>query len=128
MATGKYINIDFPFQDSDKGFFLQLNDNDKQAIKSDLMHLILTRKGERLYLPDFGTNLLKYIFEQNESKTQSEIKDEISQTVKKYLPNLQINNVLVEQSEQNEYGATVRIDYTITDDVFVSTDFVIINV
>jgi phage baseplate assembly protein W len=128
MADGKYININFPFKDSAKGFFLDLNKSDSAAIKADLMHLILTRKGERLYLPDFGTNLLKYIFQPNDGVTQSEIKDEISQTVKKYLPNLQVNKVNVEESANSEFAATVRIDYTVTDDVFVSTDFIIINV
>ena len=110
MADGKYININFPFQDSSKGFFLDLNNSDSAAIKADLMHLILTRKGERLYLPDFGTNLLKYIFQPNDSATQSEIKTEISQTVKKYLPNLQVTEVVVEESSESEYAATVRID------------------
>jgi len=128
MADGKYININFPFQDSSKGFFLDLNNSDSAAIKADLMHLILTRKGERLYLPDFGTNLLKYIFQPNDSATQSEIKEEISQTVKKYLPNLQVDKVNVEESENSEYAATVRIDYTVTDDVFEATDFIIINI
>jgi hypothetical protein len=128
MADGRYININFPFQDSSKGFFLDLNNSDSAAIKADLMHLILTRKGERLYLPDFGTNLLKYIFQPNDSTTQSEIKEEISQTVKKYLPNLQVDKVNVEESENSEYAATVRIDYTVTDDVFETADFIIINI
>tara|TARA_R110000787_G_scaffold195872_1_gene307234 strand:- start:21 stop:407 length:387 start_codon:yes stop_codon:yes gene_type:complete len=128
MANGRYININFPFKSSTEGFFLDLNDNDKQAIKADLMHLILTRKGERLYLPDFGTNLLQFIFEPNDSITQSEIKSQISDTVKKYIPNLVINEVTVEQSNTSEYAATVRIDYTVTDDAFQATDFVLINI
>lgn len=127
MADGKYININFPFQDSAKGFFLELNDNDSAAIKADLMHLILTRKGERLYLPDFGTNLMKFIFEPNDSTTLSEIKEEISTVVKKYLPNLSINEIKVDQSSDSEYAATIKIDYTVTDDVFETSDFVIIN-
>lgn len=128
MANNRYININFPFKDSVKGFFLDLNDSDSAAIKADLMHLILTRKGERLYLPDFGTDLLKYIFNPNDSKTQGEIKQEISQVVKKYLPKLQVNEVTVTESVNSEYAATVRIDYTVTDDVFEATDFVIINI
>lgn len=128
MANGNYININFPFKDSVKGFFLDLNNSDSAAIKADLMHLILTRKGERLYLPDFGTDLLKYIFNPNDSKTQGEIKQELSQVVKKYLPKLQINEVSVTQSVNSEYAATVRIDYTVTEDVFEATDFIIINI
>ena len=126
-GNGKFINIAFPFKESDRGDFLQLNNSDKHAIKADLMHLILTRKGERLYMPDFGTDLLKYIFELNDVQTRSNLKSEINETVKKYLPNLQINEIIVEENPNNEYAVSVRIDYTITDGVFQETDFVIIQ-
>ena len=126
MAS-KFININYPFKDSDKGFFLDLTSTDAKAIKSDLMHLILTRKGERLYNPEFGTDLLKFIFEPNDNKTLSDIKLDIQTTVKKYIPNLNVDEITVEQSEVSEYIASVRIDYTITDDVFKEVDFVIIN-
>ena len=46
---GKFINIAFPFQQSSRGDLILLNDDDNKAIKSDLMHLILTKKGERLW-------------------------------------------------------------------------------
>ena len=128
MANGKYININYPFKDSNKGFFLDLTSDDNSAIKADLMHLILTRKGQRLYNPDFGTDLLRFIFEPNDGLTLNGIKEEITNVVKKYLPNLQINEVSVTESEESEYAAVVRIDYTITDNVFETTDFVIINI
>jgi len=128
MANGKYININYPFKDSHKGFFLDLNSDDNAAIKADLMHLILTRKGQRLYLPDFGTDLLKFIFEPEDGMTLGDIKQEITNVVKKYLPKLNITNISVDQSSDSEYAAVVRLDYTIIDDVFSTTDFVIINI
>jgi phage baseplate assembly protein W len=128
MANGKYININYPFKDSKKGFFLDLNADDNSAIKADLMHLILTRKGQRLYNPDFGTDLLKFIFEPDDTLTLAQVKAEISNVVKKYLPKLQVNQVIVDQSPDSEYAAVIRIDYTISEDVFTTTDFVIINV
>lgn len=128
MASGKYININYPFKNSSKGFFLDLNSDDNSAIKADLMHLILTRKGQRLYNPDFGTDLLRYIFQPEDGLTFNEIKNEIITVVKKYLPKLNITDVLVEESIESEYAAIVRIDYTITDDVFTTSDFVIINI
>lgn len=124
----KYININYPFKDSHKGFFLDLNSDDGPAIKADLMHLILTRKGQRLYNPDFGTDLLRFIFEPEDGLTLGQIKEEITNVIKKYLPKLQITQISVVQSTESEYAAVVRIDYTITDDVFTSTDFVIINI
>lgn len=123
----KSINIDFPFRDSDKGFFLRLNTVDSKAIKADLIHLILTNKGERLYLPDFGTNLRKYLFDPYDGITESEIKSEITTAIKKYIPNLKVNEITFQEAPQSQYGVVVRLDYTITEDVFETKDFVIIQ-
>jgi len=124
----KFINIRFPFKDSLKGFFVEMNQTDNEAIKSDLMHLILTQKGERLYNPEFGTNLLKFIFEPNDGTTFGDIRREITDTVKKYIPELQIDEVVIETPETNEYAAIITIDYTVTDGVFESKDFVKIKI
>ena len=127
-GNGKFINIAFPFQESNLGHFVKLNNDDNSAIKSDLMHLLLTRKGERLYMPDFGTDLLKYIFEMNDTTTTSSIRTEINDTIKKYLPNLSINNIEVTPSEANEYNVIVRVDYTVTEDTFQETDFILLQI
>ncbi len=127
MAT-KYININYPFKDSPKGFFLDLNQDDNSAIKADLLHLLLTRKGQRLYNPDFGTDLLRYIFEPEDNLTLNDIKTELSTSVKKYIPNLSIDNLTVEQSIENEYAAVATISYTVTDNVFSTQDTIIINI
>ena len=125
--NSKFINIDFPFQESSNGFFLNLNNVDTKAIRADLMHLLLTRKGERLYNPEFGTNLMRFIFEPNDGLTYSDIKLDIQTTVKKYIPNLNVDQFTVTENPDNEYKVDVRIDYTITDDIFKETDFIIIT-
>jgi phage baseplate assembly protein W len=127
MATGNYININFPFKNSNQGFFLDLNSTDNEAIKADLLHLLLTRKGQRLYLPNFGTDLLKFIFEPEDGMTLESIKSEISTEIKKYIPNLELNVLTVEQSPDNEYVALVTLQYTITDGVFQTSDILTIN-
>ena len=126
-GNGKFINIEFPFKDGNLGQFLNLTNEDSSAIKSDLMHLLLTRKGERLYLPDFGTDLLKYIFEFNDGDTRGDISRELNETVKKYIPNLTINKVDVTESQESEYAVVVRIDYTVTDETFQETDFILLQ-
>ncbi len=128
MANGKYINITYPFKDSKKGFFLDLTEQDNQAIKSDLLHLILTRRGQRLYNPDFGTDLLRFIFEPNDALTLQGVKDEIKTVVKRFLPKLQLDDILIEESPESEYAAVVTISYTITEDVFSTSDVIVINI
>jgi len=120
----RYINIRFPFQDDPEGKFLKLNSDSKQAIKSDLVHLLLTNKGERLYLPDFGANLRKYLFEPNDTTSTNGIKNEISEAVRKFIPNLTITELTTSPVEDNEHAVTVRIDYVVTTGAFQSSDFV----
>ena len=127
MANGRYININYPFKDSKKGFFLDLTEQDSQAIKADLLHLILTRRGQRLYNPDFGTDLMRFIFEPNDAMTEQGIKDEIRTVVKRFLPNLKLDEIIIAASPESEYAAVVTISYTISDDVFTSSDVIVIK-
>jgi phage baseplate assembly protein W len=154
MADGKTYGINFPFQKSRDGKYLSLSQNPDEEIRTDLLHLILTRKGSRYYLPDFGTRIYEFIFEPMDGPSFDAIKADIREAVDKYLPNIIINEITVmpylddlevqgELNMQNlgvggiyripgrgteEYTAKVRIDYTITDTAFESRDFIIINI
>lgn len=78
-------------------------------------------------MPDFGTDLYKYIFEPNDGITQADIALDIKTTVKKFIPNLTINDVIITRPKDEDHHAIVRLEYTITDDVFESQDFVTIT-
>jgi phage baseplate assembly protein W len=149
MAT---YGIDFPFRNSTKGDYLGMTETPEKEVRANLIHLILTRKGSRYYLPDFGTRLYEYIFEQNDLVTFNHIEDEIRTSVKKFIPNLDINSIEVISAEddpnevrtfaQDEderlfrvsdasskpYTAKVKIDYTVNNGAFSTSDFIIINI
>lgn len=124
----RYINIQFPFSDDPDGKFLKMNDEPKRSIKADLVHLLLTNKGERLYMPDFGANLRRYLFDPNDSTTTVGIKNEISEAVRKFIPNLNITELTVSPVEDNEHAVIVRIDYVVTTGAFQSVDFVTLKI
>ncbi len=152
MADGKTYGINFPFRDSYQGNYLSLSQTSDEEIRSNLVHLLLTRKGTRYYLPDFGTRLYEYIFEPLDGPTFSDIEAEIRDSVAEYLPGLTITNISItaaSDGEENkgtfvndagerefvvtnigqlEHTAKIKIDYTITDSAFNSSDFVIINI
>lgn len=119
------INIEFPFKDSSNGEYLKLTKTTMSAIKSDLMHIILTDKGERLYLPNFGTNLKKYIFEPLDEATINNIKIDIQKVVSDYIPNLIINNIQTEKPFDRAVKMTIF--FTITDNVFETRDSITID-
>jgi phage baseplate assembly protein W len=156
MANGVTYGVNFPFMDSLKGDYLSLSQSPDQEIRSSLIHLLLTRKGSRYYLPNFGSKLYEFIFEPFDGITFESVKDDIRDTVSEFIPNLVINDVIVlpyveyekefsdlssvnyENSQNNsfripgrtteEYTAKIRIDFTITDNAFQTRDFVIINI
>jgi len=119
-----FINIRFPFYDSEKGLFVDMTKTNKRAIKSSLMHLLLTNKGERLYSPEFGTDLKKFLFEPNIVTIQNDIKDEIQKAIDKFIPNLKIDRLDVEPIDGAEHSVIVKLEYTITNSTFNETDFI----
>jgi phage baseplate assembly protein W len=67
MAIG--YGIDFPFRDSILGDYVKMTQSRDEEIRANLVHLLLTRRGSRYYLPDFGTRLYEFIFDLNDSIT-----------------------------------------------------------
>ncbi len=152
MANGTTYGINFPFRDSYDGKYLDLSEVNDEEIRTDLIHLLLTRKGTRYYLPDFGTRLYEFIFEPLDGPTFSEIEAEIRASVEEYIPGITITKIDISaasEGEENkgtyindndervyrvsdigtlEHTARVKIDYIITNDAFNNSDFVIINI
>ena len=128
MAKRNLINPRFPFTNSVDGFFVDMTKTNNSAIKSDLIHLITTKKGERYYLPEFGTNLMRFIFEPNDGLTETGIVDELKTAVNRFIPNLQVDSVSIDRDVKLPYTVKVKIEYTITEDVFESSDSVTFNI
>jgi phage baseplate assembly protein W len=152
MAQGKTYGINFPFKDSYNGTYFDLSQENNSEIRSNLIHLLLTRKGTRYFLPDFGTRLYEYIFEPMDGPTFSDIESEIRDSVEEYIPGILITNIdirpasegfenkgsfiddndervyVVPNIGQLEHTAKIKIDYKILNDVFNQSDFVILNI
>jgi len=116
------IGIDFPFRESPKGYYLNMTTTDADDVRSSLMHLLLTNKGERFMMPLFGSDLIKYIYEPMINKTFTDLKLEINESVKKYIPNLQIDDIIVDTMDSNEYAALVTIKYTTSDGIYSQSE------
>ena len=117
----KTVNIAFPFEESPIGNFLRLNRTSRNAIKSDITHLLLTRKGERLYNADFGSGLYNYLFDQIDEKTITDIKLELKESIAKYIPNVAIDDLIIESNPDNNH-VKVNLEYSITNTTFQQSD------
>jgi phage baseplate assembly protein W len=127
-------NINFPLRDdvSTNTFFLTTKVT-KDAFSSDLLLLLLTQRGERYYEPDYGTNLLKYIFEPNDNITATDVEQEIKRTVSLYIPALTINKVSFNWNFDDngkpisDNQLNVNIMFTYTEDAFSETGSLDLN-
>ena len=156
MANGFTYGINFPFKDSRRGDYLELTQLESQQIKSDLIHLLLTRKGSRYYLPEFGTRLYEFLFEPFDGLTFDAIQSDIRDAVQNFMPNLLLNQITITPADPmeevdtmlgentvgtsespiyrlpgkgtSEYTAKIRIDYSNNRSTFAQSDFVIINI
>ncbi|MFW6246595.1 MAG: GPW/gp25 family protein [bacterium] len=127
-------NIKFPIEDDGvKNRFLQTTTTTKKALGSNLLLLLLTQKGERYYMPDYGTNLLKFIFEPNDGDTIEDIKEDLKRTVATYIPQLTIDRVLFDRNEDGdgnpigENELSIKISFTYKEDTFSETGEIELN-
>lgn len=125
----KYLGIKFPITTiGEEGFFIDMEHETYKELKSDLIHLIFTPKGQRYRNPEFGTNLLKYVFEPQDDITYTDIKLEIQESVKKYIPSITIKDIEVLKSEISEYSANITISYSVSEGAFVTNDQINITI
>lgn len=113
MANKKqFYGIKFPFTaNNNRGFFIDLNDDLHGKVASEIAHVILTPKNTRIRMPEFGTDLIKYIFGLNDETTWADVEAEIKEKVSKYVPNCKINNITVVRDENNDNGVYVEVKY-----------------
>jgi phage baseplate assembly protein W len=83
------------------GFGFPLNGNavfvptyqTKDQIKANLLNYLLTNKGERIFNPNFGSNLRKYLFENINDKTTDDLQYQISNDISLYFPLIEVMNI-----------------------------------
>lgn len=112
MAVIQKYGIKYPFTtDNDDGTYIDLNKTYGEGIQSQVLHVIFTPKGQKLRDPDFGTDLVKYIFSQSDSSTFGSIKGEISTQIAKYVPEVEFRDISIYNSEGDDNGIVVMVEY-----------------
>ena len=129
MARRQYFDIKFPFTHNDfTKFFVDANMSEKDKVRSQIMHVIFTPKGQRIRMPEFGTDLIKYIFSPNDSVSWEGVKNEVITAVQRFVPNVVLNDVRVVQSEDERSEIYVRMDYSIKEGNKIINDSIITQI
>lgn len=123
----KSINITYPIEDNpEKNTLFRMNNVTKDALVSNLTLLFKTKRGQRYYKPDYGTNLERNLFEPQDGITEEDIISDLKEAVRKYMPNVSVDNVLFFNNTDEGYEdlketeISVRIFFTYSEDAFTS--------
>ena len=105
LETNVAIGVSLPF--NGEGVFNSTYTTKEQA-KSNLLNVLLTEPGERLFLPNFGVGIRNLLFEQN---VKAEIlKERISNQVDIYIPEIEVMDIKIDKSPDS-HTLYIAIDY-----------------
>ena len=98
LDLNKNVTIGVAFPLDETNMFKGTETLQDQA-KANLINLLLTVRGERINLPDFGVGLKNLLFEQNiDTETLTEI---IQDQAARFVPNVAIDNVNINLQQDN---------------------------
>lgn len=113
MARKQYYGIKYPFTyDNDDLMYLDLNDTYEKSIQAQILHIVFTPKGQKLRDPEFGSDLIKYIFDPANSATFESIKSQIRSDVGARVPNVTFDDIQIIDTEDG-HEKIVSIYYTV---------------
>jgi phage baseplate assembly protein W len=116
----KYVGIRFPLDHSPEGFFYKTKTILEQS-KANLQNLLLTTPGERIFQPEFGSQLKSIVFEQGED-IPNRIEEAIRSAVDKFLEYINIENVFTTQQD-NQVNVSIEFSVPLNPDAIEVLNF-----
>lgn len=114
MAIKQYYNIQYPFSsDNIDELYLDLNKNKTDEKKSEVLHVLFTPKGQKLRDPDFGTDLIKYLFSQNDDMSLESLKTSLVTDIAKYVKDVEFDDISFSRDENDDNSIIVIVHYSV---------------
>lgn len=99
-----------PTFDKEAGIIMVSNEED---IAQSLNILLNTNLGERVMLPDYGSDLIKFIFEPITTSGNYLIQEIISTAITRYEARVTLNSITVDQAQYLDGIINIVVDYTV---------------
>lgn len=93
------------------------NGEDRALIESGVSQILRTIPGERAMMPEFGSRVPLMIFEPLDDTLKNQLRREVVEAVLAWDDRLIIEDVITEESEDQEYRADMRIRYRFSPDI-----------
>lgn len=104
----RYRGIALPLIKKPRGFFQSMFSRD--VIRSSIYMILSTGKGERVCVPEYGSDLRKALFEPNDFVTRNLVKLIATADVNRWEPRVNVENVRV---NSKEHEISVIVTYSI---------------
>jgi phage baseplate assembly protein W len=106
LDQNRAIGVSIPFNVG--GVFNQTYAT-KDQIKSNLINLLLTYKGERVLNPEFGADLPRLLFEPLTDELYPKIQNQIISSINTYIPEITILNIkIIPNTDYNSINITIN--------------------
>ena len=102
------IGVSLPFNGS--GVFNKTYTT-KDQIKSNLINLLLTNKGERIMNPEFGSDIKKSLFDNITSNLTETLTEKIAESISIFIPQIILTDVQVTNSNVDNNQISIMIQY-----------------
>jgi len=93
------VGITLPIQRGNDGYFRQSFRTFDQ-VRSNLKNLLLTKRGERIFQPDFGSGLHDLLFNPATEKFEEDLETTINDAVAKWLPYVIVEDINIDISKE----------------------------
>ena len=84
-----------------------------EDVREAIWIILSTAPGERVMRPDFGCGIHEYVFAPNNATTRGQIAYQVRAALAKWEPRIDILDVRVESSSDEENLLLVRVDYRV---------------
>ena len=82
-----------------------------QNVRESIQILLLTRLGERLMSPAYGSSLGTFLFAPNNPATRKSIEEEVTRALQQWEPRVLVDSVSVDVDPSNGQAAIATIQY-----------------
>ena len=111
--TRASVGIDFPFAlvPNQDGYF-KTTKSTIDAIKNNIKLLLQTEQGERVFQPNLGMGLKRFVFEQITEDTTIEIENNIVDVFESWLPFVDLRDIQINIDSENQANNKISINIT----------------
>lgn len=106
------IGVQLPF--GKNGGLFSLSYTTEQQSISNLKNLLLTRKGERPFQPEFGSDVYSLLFENIGSSLSDNLSQSLTDDINFWLPYIIIDNINIDAQPDNNY-VRIELSFRVTE-------------